>query len=110
VGLTATNAYGSDTETKNNYVTVTACPNGPASILPDFYTTLQEAYNHSSNNSVIRARYKVLNGSLDVNRENTTVYIYGGYDCPHQNQLGATTIGTLQLTRGTAVVSDIVIK
>jgi PKD repeat protein len=109
VGLTATNAYGSDTETKNNYVTVTACSHGPASILPAFYGSLQEAYNNSSNNSEIRARYKVLGTSLDMN-QNWTVYLYGGYDCDHQNQLGVTTINGLTLSKGTAVVRDIVIK
>jgi parallel beta-helix repeat protein len=110
VGLTATNAYGSETETKNNYVTVTACSHGPASILPDFYTTLQEAYNHSPNGSEIRARYKILGEALNINRENTTVYIYGGYDCNHQNQLGYTYVTGLQITGGTVVLRDIVIK
>jgi PKD repeat protein len=110
VGLIATNAYGSDTETKANYVTVTACPNGPASILPTFYSSLQDAYNSASNGSVIRTRYKVLGETLNINRDNTTVYIYGGYDCDHQNQLGTTTIGTLTVSKGTSVVRDIIIK
>jgi parallel beta-helix repeat protein len=110
VSLAATNAYGSDTETKTGFVTVTACPHGPASILPDFYDSLQEAYGNSANGSMIRARYKVLGETLNINRENTTVYIYGGYDCDHQNQLGVTTIGTLTVSKGTTFVRDIVIK
>jgi parallel beta-helix repeat protein len=109
VSLIATNAYGSDTETKTGYVTVTACSHGPASILPTFYNSLQDAYTHSSNNSEIRARYKVLGTSLDMN-QNWTVYLYGGYDCDHLNQLGVTTIGTLTVSKGAAVVRDIVIK
>jgi parallel beta-helix repeat protein len=80
VVITATNAYGSDTETKNGYITVTACPNGPASILPTFYDSLQAAYEVAGNGAIIRGRYKTL-GSLNLNK-GTHVNLTGGVRLP----------------------------
>jgi parallel beta-helix repeat protein len=109
VSLTTANGNGPDTEIKSGYVTVNACPNGPASILPTFYDSLQEAYSNSSNGSVIRARYKVL-GTLNLNN-GTNVTLKGGYDCPHQAVVGITTLtGAMTITNGSATVENIAIK
>ena len=110
VSLTASNNNGTDSRSKTDYVTVTACPNGPASILPNYYATLQEAYTHSSNDSVIRARYKVLDGSLNLD-QNRVVYLYGGYNCSHEAVVGRTTIkGALSVERGVLTVEGIALR
>ena len=91
-------------------MTVSACPNGPASLLPDFYPTLQEAYDKAPDHGDIRARFKVLTGALLLNR-NKSVRLSGGYDCPHQTTLGVTILnGQLKIISGTAVVTDIVVR
>jgi parallel beta-helix repeat protein len=109
VALTAANAYGPDTETKSGYITVTACPNGPASILPAFYDTLQHAYDAAGNGAIIGGRYKTL-GSLNLDN-GTNVTLKGGYDCPHEAVVGITTLtGTMTITTGSAVVENIAIK
>jgi parallel beta-helix repeat protein len=111
VSLTATNAHGSGTETKTGYITVSACPNGPASILPTFYDTLQLAYDASGSGAIIKGRYKNL-GSLNLNKnEAPNVILKGGYDCPHETVVGITTLtGVLTITTGSAVVENIAIK
>jgi parallel beta-helix repeat protein len=109
VALTATNAYGPDTETKTGYITVTACPNGPTSVLPTFYDSLQAAYGVAGNGAVIRGRYKTL-GSLNLDN-GTNVTLKGGYDCPHEAVVGITTLsGTMTISTGSAVVENIAIK
>jgi PKD repeat protein len=109
VSLTATNAHGSDTETKTGYITVSACPNGPASVLSTFYDTLQLAYDAAGSSATIKGRYKTL-GSLDLNN-GKNVTIEGGYDCTHLVVVGVTTLtGTMTITSGSAVVENIAIK
>jgi parallel beta-helix repeat protein len=109
VALTATNSNGSVTATRTGYVTVQACPNEPASILPTFYATLQAAYDAADSGATIRVRYKTL-GSLNLNN-GTNVTLKGGYDCPHEAVVGITTLNdTLTITTGTAVVENIAIK
>ena len=110
VGLTATNSNGSDGTAKPGYVTVSACPNGPASLLPDFYPTLQEAYDKAPDHGDIRARFKVLTGTLLLN-QNKSVHLSGGYDCPHQTTLGVTILnGQLKIISGTAVMANIAVR
>jgi parallel beta-helix repeat protein len=109
VALTATNSNGSVTASRTGYVTVQACPNEPASILPTFYATLQAAYDAADSGATIRVRYKTL-GSLNLNN-GTNVTLKGGYDCPHEAVVGITTLNdTLTITTGSAVVENIAVK
>jgi hypothetical protein len=62
------------------------------------------------NGDTIKARAKSLTGSLLLDKK-VTVYLSGGYDCPHTAVVGMTTLkGTLTVKSGGVILEGIVIK
>jgi PKD repeat protein len=110
VSLIASNDNGPFTTTKNPYITVTACEHQPVSLLPDYYPSLQEAYDTSENDDTIRSRAKLLTGNLVLGKKQI-VHISGGYDCQHDKVVGVTTLkGKLTVKSGKVIVKQLVIR
>ena len=100
VSLTVTNAVGSYTETKANYIT--AVGTGPSA--------LQPAYSNAADGATIRVRAGDLTENPVFNR-NVAVTIVGGYDFPYQSIVGATTVhGSITVSNGVVALENLVIK
>ncbi|MEW5744701.1 MAG: chitobiase/beta-hexosaminidase C-terminal domain-containing protein [Nitrospirota bacterium] len=86
--------------------TITAsfsCPNGPVRInsaTPQYFTTLQAAYNAAVEGDLIQVHGITFNESLIISKD-IAVAIDGGYACDYSTKSGFTTlIGSLQTTLG----------
>lgn len=94
VSLTVSNAHGSDSVSRPNYITVQACPNLPVRVLGHstlYYSTLQAAYDAAESGSVIQSQAVRFTGNLNVNR-NITVTLEGGYNCNYSTNSGSMTL------------------
>lgn len=101
VSLIATNAGGSNTLTKTNYITV-QCPNDFVKNINSgiMYSTLQSAYNAAADNDSIRVQAVNFVGDLIVNRP-VNITLTGGYDCFFVTRSGNTTVkGKIQTMPG----------
>ena len=113
VSFTVSNAAGSDRETKNNYITVSACGNQPVKIsgaIPQYYSSIQAAYDAAADGDTIEVQAAELTGNIDINR-NISVIIKGGYDCNFSTYLQNTIInGVMTLNGGSLIAEGITIK
>jgi alpha-tubulin suppressor-like RCC1 family protein/subtilisin family serine protease len=100
VSLTVTNAGGSDSMTKSNYISVSNP--GP--------TSLQSAYDSAADGEIIRVRAGDLTENTVFSR-NIAVKIGGGYDFSYQQAVGVTTLhGKITASGGKVDLGNLVLK
>ncbi len=108
VSLTVSNAGGSNTKTKNSYITASACANQPVMIAgatPRYYSSIQAAYNAAVNGDVIEIQAAVLTGDVNINR-NISVTLRGGYDCNFSAYVQNTVINGVLILDGGSFIAD----
>lgn len=113
VSLTASNAGGSNTHTKSNFLSVQTCPNLPFRIAgssPTYYSTLQAAYNAVPTGAVIQAHNRSFVQSLAADRS-VNVAIQGGYTCDYTSGTGMTALkGMITMSMGTVTMKNITLE
>ncbi len=114
VTLTACNAGGcSSSEVKVDFVNCnSACGNDHIKIGENYYaSSLQDTYdNNLATGETLLAQALNFTGNLTLNQEKN-VSITGGYDCSYSNcEIGTTLNGVLTITRGTVIVSNLIIQ
>lgn len=111
VSLTVTNASGTNTVTKNSYITVQQCPNQPVRILrggtPVYYTnTINDGYGHAVNGDIIQSQAVTFTENLTANRD-ISVTIDGGYSCDYSSNPETTLLkGALTINSGTVTIKN----
>jgi PKD repeat protein len=110
VSLTATNAGGPSTVTKNNYITVTSLPLRISGAPPSYYSSLTAAYGAAADGNTIQGQGGVFTGALDFSR-NISVTLKGGYDSLFSTNAAFTTIsGSLTVSHGKVIIENISIQ
>lgn len=116
VTLTVTDSDGSiNTLKRPYYVTVSSetCPNLPVRIAgaaPEYFNTLQEAYNAAKQGDTIQIRTLTLSEYPELNL-NKTVTLEGGYDCDFLSGTCYTTInGTMSISDGTVIIDNFILN
>ncbi|MFA5073120.1 MAG: PKD domain-containing protein [Nitrospirota bacterium] len=108
VSLTATNSAGSNTATRSNYVVVFAIP-PPVKIVgavPEYYSSIQAAYDAASNGTVIQVRDLTFTENLNFNR-NITISLEGGYNSDYSSGTGLTMLqGAITINAGTITIKN----
>ncbi len=107
VSLTATNSSGTNTVTKNSYITVQQCPNSPVRILGKAdYSSLQAAYNAAVSGDTIQSQAITFVENLTANRD-ISITIDGGYSCDYSSNPGSTALkGMLTTSSGTTTIKN----
>lgn len=110
VSLTATNAGGSDTLTKTDYINVSSLPLRISGAPPSYYSSITAAYGAAAGGDIIQEQAAVFPEDLNCNR-NISVTLKGGYDSLFETNTGATTIsGSLTISYGTVIIENISIQ
>jgi tripartite motif-containing protein 71 len=112
VTLTVRDSDGStDSLSRSNYISVSndTCSNLPVRIagaVPEYFNTLQEAYNAATEGNTIQSRAIVFTENPDINL-NKAVTLEGGYDCDYLSSNGSTTInGSMTISNGTVTMGN----
>jgi len=112
VTLTVTDSDGSiSTLNRPFYVTVSSetCPNLPVRIagsVPEYFDTIQEAYNLAGEGDTIQVRALIFTENPELNL-NKTVTLQGGYDCDYLSISGITTInGSINVSAGSVTIGN----
>ncbi|MBI5665318.1 MAG: PKD domain-containing protein [Nitrospirae bacterium] len=116
VTLTVTDSDGSiNTLNRPYYITVSSetCPNLPVRIagaVPEYFNTLQGAYNSATEGDTIQSRGIMITENPEFHL-NKTVTLEGGYDCDYLSVTGNTTInGTTNAIDGTVTISNFILN
>lgn len=109
--LTASNGAGSNSMTKTNYITITACQNPPARILrttPVYFNTLNAAYSVAIDGETIQTQDRVYFEGLSMYK---SITINGGYDCNYATKTGRTTLkgNDVFINGGKVTIGDVII-
>ncbi len=106
VNLTATNAGGSNTKTKEAYIVVQ--PYVKIAGSPVIYRNIQEAYNAAANGATIQVRGLTLNENFNANSSTgKNVTLEGGYDANFTTASGVTILkGAITTTTGILTVKN----
>lgn len=82
------------------------CPlTKPAKVAGVYYNTLQAAYNGAAEGAAVQSQTTTFTGDLDINIDNKTVTIEGGYDCSYSTVTGMTTInGKMTISYGKVII------
>lgn len=103
VSLTVSNATGSCTATKANYITI-----GPVRIArqtPVYFMTITDAYAAAANGETIQCQAISFNENLNFNQAKS-VTLEAGYDTQFTTSCGVTTIhGAFSITAGSASIT-----
>jgi len=115
VTLTVTDSDGTiNTLNRPNYVTVSSetCMNLPvriAGVTPEYFDTIQEAYNSAGEGAIIEVRALSFTEDPELNL-NKSVTIQGGYDCDYISSSGNTTInGTINVSAGSVTIGSYIL-
>ncbi len=111
VTLTVRNPNPRDGEdTTSTVITVLPCPNPPVRIAgatPQYFTTLQAAYNAAVDGDTIQALALNLTENVTADR-NISVTLNGGYECGYSTHVGNTLLqGMLTTSAGTLTVGNL---
>ncbi|MEW6001773.1 MAG: PKD domain-containing protein [Nitrospirota bacterium] len=110
VSLTVSNASGTDSEVKNNYISVSTCPNQPIKIGGVYYPTLQVAYDAVVAGATIQVQALDFTENLNFDR-NVVVTLKGGYDCWYANNPSGTGInGAIIISNGVVTLENVVLQ
>jgi len=109
VSLTVANTGGSDTETKTNYIEVSACSYDPVRIGGDYYTAMQDAYDDAFYGDPIQSQALNFSEDLVFDRD-IPVTLKGGYDCPYTAQVGDSTVNSMVILNGAVTVEKLTIR
>lgn len=104
VSLTATNAGGSNTMTKTNYITA-QCSNLPVKNTRTglTYNSLQAAYDAAVDGDTMQSHALTFTENLTISK---AITFDGGYDCGYANHIGKTIlIGNITVSTGTHIVN-----
>lgn len=104
VSLTATNASGSNTMTKTNYITA-QCSNLPVKNTRTglSYNSLQAAYDAAVDGDTIQSHALTFTENLTISK---AITFDGGYDCGFASHIGKTIlIGNITVSTGTHIVN-----
>jgi len=110
VSLTATNAAGYDTETKNDYITVNPCANSPVKLNTQYFNSIQLTYDSASNGDIVQVQALDFTEDLIIDR-GITFTLSGGYNCDYSANPGYTTVtGCITIYSGTMDIENIIIE
>lgn len=112
VSLTASNPYGTSSQTKTDYIIVQAGSSYTVKIVASgtTYTTLQAAYNAAVDGDVILCQAAELVENLTFD-QNKSLTIAGGYNPEFTNNPGITTIrGTMAISAGALAAQNFRLK
>lgn len=87
------------------------CPNVRiASTPPEYYSTLQEAYDMALDGDIIQAKAGMFNTSLTFNRD-ISITLHGGYDCDYSIDTGNVTTlkGQININTRRVIIKGIVL-
>jgi len=108
ISLTSSNAAGSYTTTKKDYIDVAECQSLPVknSEGSGYYSTVQDAYDHASEEDIIQVQALDFEESLNFSRD-LQITIKAGYDCEYTNNPSTSTImGSMTISNGTVVFDE----
>jgi PKD repeat protein len=107
VSLTVTNASGTNTATKSNYIAMTQCQNSPVRISgKSSYSTLQAAYNAAVSGDVIQSQVREFAENLNANRDISVTFV-GGYLCNYSSNPDKSILkGAPAINSGTITMKD----
>lgn len=112
VTLTVTNAKGTDTETKFNYISVNTCqtPVRTGITNPTYFSNIQSAYNVADDGGIIQSIASEFTEDININR-NITLTLDGGYDCNYTTKVGNTVLrGNISVTEGVTAIDSFMVK
>lgn len=94
-------------------VSFTVCANLPVRIdgsLPEYYVTLQDAYNAAEGGSMIRVMSDIFDENLVINSDKS-LSLTGGYDCYYSTNNGSAIInGSVIISNGTVTLENFILK
>jgi len=110
VSLTVSNMYGSDTETKLQYIYAAPCTNQAVKIGPLYFDSLQGAYDQCLGGETIQAQALVFSEQLTFDYD-VNVTLFGGFDCGYTSHPMATILdGKLIIDKGTVTIDGLIIQ
>jgi PKD repeat protein len=111
VTLKVTDADGSTNSlTRTDYVAACFSPVRIAGASPEYYSTLQEAYNAAQDGNTIQSRDMTFSEDLLLNR-NITITIIGGYDCGYDINSGSSRIsGSMTINNGAVNIENFILQ
>ncbi|MBI5056388.1 MAG: hypothetical protein HZB61_07225 [Nitrospirae bacterium] len=98
--------------TRTFQVTVTECnlPVRIAGAIPNYFSTLQAAYNAAADGDTIQIMTTTLTEAIDMNL-NKSVVLDGGYNCDFTTNTGTTIlIGTMTISNGTVTIGNLILQ
>ena len=91
----------------------TLCPNLPVrilSVIPEYFTTLQEAYDNAVDEDIIQLHDIFFTGEFHFDFD-TSVTIAGGYDCEYTSATGASSVnGDIVISNGTVRIENVILE
>lgn len=110
VSLTVSNMYGSDTETKIDYIDVAPCTNKAVKIGALYFDSLQGAYDQCFDGKTIQVQALIFSEQLILDHD-VTATLSGGFDCWYtSNPMSSTIDGKLIIEKGTAIIDRLIIQ